>query len=58
MNFLFLLPAWVIPEPEAEDNLLCPECVHSSKKIVRNFKIQEPYKEKCPTSKYAGFTLI
>ena len=38
MNFLFLLPACIIPEPGVEDNLLCPECVHSNKKIMRNFK--------------------
>ncbi|XP_031229448.1 developmental pluripotency-associated protein 2-like [Mastomys coucha] len=37
MNFLFLLPACVIPEPGVEDNLLCPECAHSNKKIMRNF---------------------
>ena len=37
MNFLFLLPACIIPEPGVEDNLLCPECVHSIK-IMRTFK--------------------
>ncbi|XP_076777006.1 developmental pluripotency-associated protein 2-like [Arvicanthis niloticus] len=45
MNFLFLLPSCVIPEPGVEDNLLCPECVHSNKKIMRNFKIRSRAKE-------------
>ncbi|XP_038944637.1 developmental pluripotency-associated protein 2 [Rattus norvegicus] len=40
MNFLFLLPACVIPEPGVEDNLLCPECVHSNNKLMRNFKMR------------------
>ena len=40
MNFLFLLPACIIPEPGVEDNLLCPECVHSNKKILGKFKIR------------------
>jgi hypothetical protein len=40
MNFLFMLPACIIPEPGVEDNLLCPECVHSNKKILGKFKIR------------------
>ena len=45
MNFLFLLPACVLPEPGVEDNLLCPECVHSNKKIGRNFKTRSRTKK-------------
>ena len=45
MNFLFLLLTCVIPEPEVEDNLLCPECVHSNKMILRNFKIRSRAKK-------------
>ncbi|XP_028611407.1 developmental pluripotency-associated protein 2 [Grammomys surdaster] len=45
MNFLFLLPSCIIPEPGVEDNLLCPDCVHSNKKIMRNFKIRSRAKK-------------
>ncbi|XP_051046898.1 developmental pluripotency-associated protein 2 [Phodopus roborovskii] len=37
MVSLFLLPACVFPTPGVEDNLLCPECVQSNKRILRNF---------------------
>jgi hypothetical protein len=37
-EFSFPVTSYVIPEPGVEDNLLCPECVHSNKKIMRNFK--------------------
>ncbi|XP_052595722.1 developmental pluripotency-associated protein 2 [Peromyscus californicus insignis] len=38
MMCLFLLPACVFPTPGVEDNLLCPECVHSNRKMLRNFE--------------------
>ena len=41
MDFLFPLPACVVQEPRVEDNLSCPEFVHSNKKIMRNFKIRK-----------------
>ncbi|XP_051006307.1 developmental pluripotency-associated protein 2 [Acomys russatus] len=36
MISLFLLPACIFPAPGVEDNLLCPECVQSNKKMMRN----------------------
>ncbi|XP_075813011.1 developmental pluripotency-associated protein 2-like [Microtus pennsylvanicus] len=35
---LFILPACVFPSPGVEDNLLCPECAHSNRKMMRNFE--------------------
>ncbi|XP_075846807.1 developmental pluripotency-associated protein 2-like [Microtus pennsylvanicus] len=35
---LFILPACVFPSPGLEDNLLCPECAHSNRKMMRNFE--------------------
>ncbi|XP_052014088.1 developmental pluripotency-associated protein 2 [Apodemus sylvaticus] len=46
MNFLFLLPACIIPEPGVEDNLLCPDCVHSNKKMMRKFETRSHSKKK------------
>jgi hypothetical protein len=45
MDFLFPLPACVVQEPRVEDNLSCPEFVHSNKKIMRNFKIRSHTKK-------------
>nr|XP_048310344.1 developmental pluripotency-associated protein 2 [Myodes glareolus] len=35
---LFILPACVFPSPGVEDNMLCPECAHSNRKMMRNFE--------------------
>lgn len=38
MRPLFLFPACVFPSPGVEYNILCPECIQSNKKMMRNFE--------------------
>nr|XP_006996576.1 developmental pluripotency-associated protein 2 [Peromyscus maniculatus bairdii] len=45
MMCLLLLPACVFPTPGVEDNLLCPECVHSNRKMLRNFESEKRKKQ-------------
>nr|XP_045004438.1 developmental pluripotency-associated protein 2 isoform X2 [Jaculus jaculus] len=51
MIALFLLPACVFPSQEMEDNMLCPECVQSNKKIMKRLtkKKTQPTSEDCST---------
>ncbi|XP_055449101.1 developmental pluripotency-associated protein 2 [Psammomys obesus] len=49
MISLFLLPACVFPDPGVDDNMLCPECVQSNKKILRNFRRKKIRTKNCNT---------